>query len=119
MGTVDPKKKLEQGVNRVSMALKALRDDAEDHREALTAESAEKITNYLRILIDTLGEDLKRLAYVPPAGQFSLDADIPPPRPPIPSGLVKRSVEPEGRLVGQRKAGAAAPDDDDVGFIQE
>lgn len=115
----DSKQKLENSVNRVAVAIKNLGEDAKDHRTALTAETAEKITNYLRIQIETLGEDLKRLAHVPPPGQFSLDANIPAPRPPIPSGPVYREAEPVGRLVGQRKAGAPAPSDDDVGFIQE
>ena len=102
MGATDLKKRLEQNVNR----------------EAITAEAAEKITNYLRILVETLGEDLQRIAQVPPPGQFSLDAKIPLARPPIPP-TVYREPEPEGRLVGQRKPGAVAADDDDVGFIQE
>ena len=111
---------LENDVNRVAASIQALRDGATDNREVITAETAGKIINYLRILLDNLAQDLERIATtnVPPPGKFTLDANIPPPRPPIPSKPVYRSPQPEGRLVGQRTNGAAA-EDDGVGFIQE
>ena len=118
---LDPKRLLENDVNRAAGALQALRDGAHETRFVITKENAEKIINYLRILLDNLAQDLERLATtnVPPPGKFTLDANIPRPHPSIPPKPLYRSPEPEGRLVGQRPNGAATLDDDGVGFIQE
>lgn len=121
MASADDKKAIEKAVNSAAITIKALGRMALETRSAITADSAAKISNYLRILVDDVAQELERIAAhnVPPPGEFSLDADIPASRPPIPSKPVYRAPEPEGRLVGQRKTTPAALEDDGVGFIQE
>jgi hypothetical protein len=117
----DEKTYIERNVNEVAKSIKTLKESAMGARSAITKTSATKITNYLRILVDNLGEDLSRLAdtNVPLPGEFSLDAEIPEPKAASPTKPVYREAEPE-RLVGQRPRSAAVVDKtEDVSFIDD
>lgn len=118
----DNKKAIEKAVNSAAITIKALGRMALETRSVITADSAAKISNYLRILVDDVAQELERIAAhnVPPPGEFTLDADIPLTAvPQIPPKPAHHMPEPEGRLVGQRKKSAPAVDEDGVGFIQE